>query len=149
MGIGEVTLQRQLVVPDGMALAHQTHEAVVKQQLTAQLVRRIVDPERQVERVGLESSEDRIGEGKYLQRDMRRELRHARHEAGKHHAGGVVVVHPQDLRRALRGEVQRAARRAGHVDAVAVALDHPRALPLYQRIGFTAYAREERFVELP
>jgi hypothetical protein len=28
-------------------------------------------------------------------------------------------------------------------------LDHPRALPLYQRVGFTAYAREERFVELP
>jgi hypothetical protein len=28
-------------------------------------------------------------------------------------------------------------------------LDHPRALPLYQRLGFTAYAREERFVELP
>jgi hypothetical protein len=28
-------------------------------------------------------------------------------------------------------------------------LDHPRALPLYQRIGFTACAREERFVELP
>jgi len=28
-------------------------------------------------------------------------------------------------------------------------LDHPRALPLYQRIGFTAYNREERFVELP
>jgi GNAT superfamily N-acetyltransferase len=28
-------------------------------------------------------------------------------------------------------------------------LDHPRALPLYQRIGFNAYAREERFVELP
>ena len=28
-------------------------------------------------------------------------------------------------------------------------LDHPRALPLYQRIGFTAYSREERFVELP
>ena len=27
-------------------------------------------------------------------------------------------------------------------------LDHPRALPLYQRIGFTAYSREERFVEL-
>jgi len=27
-------------------------------------------------------------------------------------------------------------------------LDHPRALPLYQRIGFTAYAREERYVEL-
>jgi len=27
-------------------------------------------------------------------------------------------------------------------------LDHPRALPLYQRMGFTAYAREERFVEL-
>lgn len=27
-------------------------------------------------------------------------------------------------------------------------LDHPRALPLYQRLGFTAYAREERFVEL-
>ena len=28
-------------------------------------------------------------------------------------------------------------------------LDHPRALPLYQRMGFTAYEREERFVELP
>jgi hypothetical protein len=28
-------------------------------------------------------------------------------------------------------------------------LDHPRALPLYQRLGFTAYAREERFVEMP
>lgn len=28
-------------------------------------------------------------------------------------------------------------------------LDHPRALPLYQRLGFTAYNREERFVELP
>ncbi|MDB5741406.1 MAG: hypothetical protein JWP16_2446 [Alphaproteobacteria bacterium] len=27
-------------------------------------------------------------------------------------------------------------------------LDHPRALPLYQRLGFTAYSREERFVEL-
>ncbi len=28
-------------------------------------------------------------------------------------------------------------------------LDHPRALPLYQRLGFTPYAREERYVELP
>lgn len=28
-------------------------------------------------------------------------------------------------------------------------LDHPRALPLYQRMGFNAYSREERFVELP
>ena len=28
-------------------------------------------------------------------------------------------------------------------------LDHPRALPLYQRMGFTPYCREERFVELP
>ena len=28
-------------------------------------------------------------------------------------------------------------------------LDHPRALPLYQRMGFTAYSREERFVEIP
>jgi GNAT superfamily N-acetyltransferase len=28
-------------------------------------------------------------------------------------------------------------------------LDHARALPLYQRMGFTAYAREERFIELP
>jgi len=28
-------------------------------------------------------------------------------------------------------------------------LDHPRALPLYQRLGFSAYNREERFVELP
>jgi GNAT superfamily N-acetyltransferase len=27
-------------------------------------------------------------------------------------------------------------------------LDHPRALPLYQRLGFSAYAREERYVEL-
>jgi hypothetical protein len=27
-------------------------------------------------------------------------------------------------------------------------LDHPRALPLYQRMGFKPYAREERFVEL-
>ena len=28
-------------------------------------------------------------------------------------------------------------------------LDHPRALPLYQRLGFTPYAREDRYVELP
>jgi hypothetical protein len=28
-------------------------------------------------------------------------------------------------------------------------LDHPRALPLYQRLGFCAYDRQERFVELP
>ena len=28
-------------------------------------------------------------------------------------------------------------------------LDHPRALPLYQLLGFTAYASEERFIELP
>src|ERR1700761_4462757 len=28
-------------------------------------------------------------------------------------------------------------------------LDHPRALPLYQRMGFAPYSREERFVELP
>jgi GNAT superfamily N-acetyltransferase len=28
-------------------------------------------------------------------------------------------------------------------------LDHPRALPLYQRMGFTPYSREERFIELP
>jgi GNAT superfamily N-acetyltransferase len=27
-------------------------------------------------------------------------------------------------------------------------LDHPRALPLYQRMGFTPYSREERYVEL-
>ena len=27
-------------------------------------------------------------------------------------------------------------------------LDHHRALPLYQRLGFTPYSREERFVEL-
>ena len=27
-------------------------------------------------------------------------------------------------------------------------LDSPRALPLYQRVGFVPYAREERFVEL-
>jgi len=28
-------------------------------------------------------------------------------------------------------------------------LDHPRALPLYQRMGFRPYAREERSIELP
>jgi GNAT superfamily N-acetyltransferase len=28
-------------------------------------------------------------------------------------------------------------------------LDHPRALPLYQRIGFVAYSREDRYIELP
>ena len=27
-------------------------------------------------------------------------------------------------------------------------LDHPRALPLYQRLGFTAYSREDRRIEL-
>jgi GNAT superfamily N-acetyltransferase len=27
-------------------------------------------------------------------------------------------------------------------------LDHPRALPLYQRIGFAPYAREERYIEM-
>ena len=28
-------------------------------------------------------------------------------------------------------------------------LDHPRALPLYQRMGFVPYAREDRYIELP
>ncbi len=28
-------------------------------------------------------------------------------------------------------------------------LDHPRALPLYQRMGFVPYAREERYIEMP
>ncbi|MGB8602241.1 MAG: GNAT family N-acetyltransferase [Rhizomicrobium sp.] len=28
-------------------------------------------------------------------------------------------------------------------------LDHPRALPLYQRMGFTPYSREDRYIELP
>jgi len=28
-------------------------------------------------------------------------------------------------------------------------LDHPRALPLYQRVGFVPYTREQRYVELP
>lgn len=28
-------------------------------------------------------------------------------------------------------------------------LDHPRALPLYQRVGFVPYNREDRFIELP
>lgn len=28
-------------------------------------------------------------------------------------------------------------------------LDHPRALPLYQRMGFVPYSREERYIELP
>lgn len=27
-------------------------------------------------------------------------------------------------------------------------LDHPRALPLYQRVGFVPYAREDRYIEL-
>jgi len=27
-------------------------------------------------------------------------------------------------------------------------LDHPRALPLYQRLGFVAYSREDRYIEL-
>jgi GNAT superfamily N-acetyltransferase len=28
-------------------------------------------------------------------------------------------------------------------------LDHPRALPLYQRVGFVPYSREDRYIELP
>jgi GNAT superfamily N-acetyltransferase len=28
-------------------------------------------------------------------------------------------------------------------------LDHARALPLYQRLGFVPYSREDRFIELP
>ena len=28
-------------------------------------------------------------------------------------------------------------------------LDHPRALPLYQRLGFAPYSREDRYIELP
>lgn len=28
-------------------------------------------------------------------------------------------------------------------------LDHPRALPLYQRVGFIPYSREERYIEMP
>jgi GNAT superfamily N-acetyltransferase len=28
-------------------------------------------------------------------------------------------------------------------------LDHPRALPLYQRVGFEPYSREERYIEVP
>lgn len=28
-------------------------------------------------------------------------------------------------------------------------LDHPRALPLYQRLGFIPYSREERYIEIP
>jgi GNAT superfamily N-acetyltransferase len=28
-------------------------------------------------------------------------------------------------------------------------LDHPRALPLYQKMGFLPYAREDRYIELP
>jgi GNAT superfamily N-acetyltransferase len=28
-------------------------------------------------------------------------------------------------------------------------LDHPRALPLYQRLGFVPYSREDRYIELP
>ena len=28
-------------------------------------------------------------------------------------------------------------------------LDHPRALPLYQRMGFVPYSREDRYIEIP
>jgi GNAT superfamily N-acetyltransferase len=28
-------------------------------------------------------------------------------------------------------------------------LDHPRSLPLYQRLGFVPYSREDRYIELP
>jgi GNAT superfamily N-acetyltransferase len=28
-------------------------------------------------------------------------------------------------------------------------LDHPRALPLYQRMGFVPYAREDRYIDMP
>lgn len=28
-------------------------------------------------------------------------------------------------------------------------LDHPRALPLYQRLGFVPYSREDRYIEIP
>jgi len=28
-------------------------------------------------------------------------------------------------------------------------LDHPRALPLYQRMGFVPYSREDRYIEVP
>ncbi|HEX3674232.1 MAG TPA: GNAT family N-acetyltransferase [Rhizomicrobium sp.] len=28
-------------------------------------------------------------------------------------------------------------------------LDHPRALPLYQRVGFSPYSREDRYIEMP
>lgn len=28
-------------------------------------------------------------------------------------------------------------------------LDHPRALPLYQRLGFVPYSREERYIDIP
>jgi len=28
-------------------------------------------------------------------------------------------------------------------------LDHPRALPLYQRVGFVPYSREDRYIEMP
>jgi GNAT superfamily N-acetyltransferase len=28
-------------------------------------------------------------------------------------------------------------------------LDHPRALPLYQRVGFVPYSRENRYIEMP
>jgi GNAT superfamily N-acetyltransferase len=41
------------------------------------------------------------------------------------------------------------SRPIGRLTINTCTLDHPRALPLYQRMGFNAYAREERFVELP
>jgi hypothetical protein len=73
-----------------VAVAHQTHEAVVEQHLAAQLVGCAVDPECEIERVGLQAAEDRVGEGENLQRHVRRDRGRARHEAGEDHAGGVV-----------------------------------------------------------
>jgi hypothetical protein len=57
-----------------MAKPDEAGEPIVKQHLAAQLVGRVVDPEREIDRVGLELSEHRIGEREYLKSDVRGEL---------------------------------------------------------------------------
>lgn len=40
-------------------------------------------------------------------------------------------------------------RPIGRLKVNTCTLDHPNALPLYQRLGFTPYSREDRYIELP
>lgn len=41
------------------------------------------------------------------------------------------------------------SRPVGRFTVNTCTLDHRRALPLYQRVGFVPYSREERYIELP